>query len=459
MSTQDVIRGLFALILGGGVAWVVYSRQDWTEGELPEDSRCQRYNSYLWGGLLPCFFLFLVGMGLASYGVQMTARMAFSLFVTIFLQITVYYLVLISLLPLLRRHFSARACAMLWMLPNYLYLTLNSPMARSRPGVVLSLPGALVRGLFVVWLIGALVFLLWKIASHLHFRANLLRGAQAVQDPEVLAVWEQELTAANVRKPKFRLVTSSNTTTPLSVGLFQRTIRVVLPQRSYAKEDLALIFRHELVHIGREDAWNKFFLLFCTALCWFNPLMWMAMKKSAEDLELSCDETVLLEAGGDTRRRYAHLLLNTAGDERGFTTCLSASATSLRYRLKSVVQPGKKWTGGILLGLVVFGLCMSAGYVALAWEAGTGAEIIFQTRDPQGYALNYITRREGGETAYPRCTNPRAMADYLAQLPMEYLAGNYTFDEEERELFLLYEAEGEVMGVTLWDHAAKVVPL
>ena len=102
---------------------------------------------------------------------------------------------------------------------------------------------------------------------------------------------------------------------------------------------------------------------------------------------------------------------------------------------------------------------MSCGFAALAWEAGTGAEIIFQSRDPQGYALNYVTRREGNETTYPRCTDPQAMADYLSRLSMEYLTGSYTYGEEDRELFLLYEADGQVMGVTLWDHAAKVVPL
>ena len=31
---------------------------------------------------------------------------------------------------------------------------------------------------------------------------------------------------------------------------------------------------------------------FCTALCWFNPFLWIAMRKSAEDLELSCDELI-----------------------------------------------------------------------------------------------------------------------------------------------------------------------
>lgn len=48
----------------------------------------------------------------------MTLSMCFS----IFLHISLYYTILTPLLPLIRRYISARACAMLWLLPNYLYI-------------------------------------------------------------------------------------------------------------------------------------------------------------------------------------------------------------------------------------------------------------------------------------------------------------------------------------------------
>ena len=459
MSSQDLIRVFFALIFGIAMGWAVYARRDWTEGEGLENSRRQRYVPYLWGGLLPCFFLALVAMGLVFYGRQMVVQVTAPLLYSVLLQISLYYLLLLPFLPLLRRYVSARACAMLWMLPNYLYITQQSFLARSRPGVVLSLPGRLVWELFWVWLVGALAFFLWKVIAHLRFRARLLRGAREALDPEVYRVWTQELAAANVRKPKFRLVISPNTATPLSVGLFQWSIRVVLPQRPYTREELSLILRHELVHIGRQDAWNKFFLLFCTALCWFNPLMWVASKKSAEDLELSCDETVLLEADEGTRTRYARLLLDTAGDARGFTTCLSASASSLRYRLQRIVRPRRAMTGGVLLGLVFFGLCMSAGYVALAWGGGTGAEAIYQSQDPQRCTLSAIARTQGGDTTYLRCGDPQAFTSYLTRLPMEQLMGNYTFDEEEESLSMNCSTSEGIVYVTLWEHAARVATL
>ncbi len=97
----------------------------------------------------------------------------------------------------------------------------------------------------------------------------------------------------------------------------------------------------------------------------FNPFLWIAMKKSAEDLELSCDEAVLVHADADTRRRYAELILKTAGDSRGFTTCLSASAASLRYRLRQVVRPGRRHSGALLAGLFFFLLAAGCSLVTL----------------------------------------------------------------------------------------------
>lgn len=69
------------------------------------------------------------------------------------------------------------------------------------------------------------------------------------------------------------------------------------------------------------------------ALCWFNPLMWIATRKASDDLELSCDEIVLENMDEGMRRQYAELLLDTAGQAGGFTICLSAAAETMRYRL------------------------------------------------------------------------------------------------------------------------------
>ena len=278
-------------------------------------------------------------------------------------------------------------------------------------------------------------------------------------DPEVLSLWEDELANARIAKPKYRLVTSPAVPTPLSIGFFAGTTRVILPDRYYSKEDLLLVLRHELIHICREDSANKFFLVFCAAMCWFNPLMWIAMRRSADDLELSCDETVLLEADPTTRRRYADLILRTAGEEQGFTTCLSASATALRYRLKHIVKPRILRSGAILVGLCFFLLCMSCGYVALAYDASTGAEVIFDGNTPASYEIRSVNYASEENSYFLNCTSDAALSEYLADLPVSRLTGNYSFTESTQRLVIIYHGPQGAFGVTLRDRMLSITPL
>lgn len=449
MSNEVLIKGFFTLIFSGMLAWVVFDRAP----EYSMDSNRQRYMPYISGLLLPMCVLTILICAFVFYDAETAFQMTLAFCFGVFLHICLYYLLLMPALPFLRRHISARACAMLWMIPNYLYLTQMSYMQLPEPYWVIEVPSTLVRVALVVWLVGFLAVLGWKIVSHLAFRSRILRGASPVTDPAVLEIWRQEMEDARFRKPKFKLVTSPNIQTPLSVGLFRRSIRVVLPERKYAPSELKLIFRHELIHIGHEDTWNKFFLVFCSAMCWFNPLMWMAMRKSSEDLELHCDETVLHYSDEDTKRQYANLLLRTAGDEQGFTTCLSASANALRYRLKNVIDARKKHSGVLVVGLVFFLLCMTCGYVALAYGAETGAELLYQSYSTDQYVLRSI---RGDDFI---CTNEAGLHQYLSALRMERIVGNYSFDKEETPLILIFDTPKGTLGVTLRDKYLKLVPL
>lgn len=459
MSTELFIKGLFAAVVSGVFSWIVFSRYDSEIGSENELTQQQRYLPYVPGMVLPLFVVVLAGLALFYYGGEAAAQMTLSVCFGIFLHISVYYVLLMAALPLLRRHFSARACATLWMIPNYLYITEQSYMELPGPLLVIRAPGRWVWILFGIWAAGFAGVLGWKMIAHLAFRRHILKRAVPVTDPAVLSVWNRELAQANFKKPKFQIVVSPDAATPLSIGLFQRKIKVVLPERAYSEEELSLIFRHEMVHIGREDSWSKFFLVFCTAMCWFNPLMWIAMRKSADDLELSCDETVLFGCGEAARHQYASLLLKTAGDERGFTTCLSATASALRYRLKNIVKPPKKHSGALLVGLVFFVLCMSCGYTALAYNATTGADVIYQSRDPSQYHLRNIQLTDDPYSRDWMCPDQEAFHAYMASLELSRITGNYSFSDSSREFVFLYDTPEGTLVVVLCDEAVKVIPL
>jgi hypothetical protein len=233
-------------------------------------------------------------------------------------------------------------------------------------------------------------------------------------------------------------------------------ICVLLPEREYSLEELRLIFRHEIVHIGREDAWNKFLILFCTAMCWFNPLMWIAMRKSAEDLELSCDETVLLGEEQEVRRRYAGLLLQTAGDDRGFTTCLSTSARALHYRIQHVLKPTRKRTGAILVGMIAFVLLITYGHVTFAGAERTGKEVIFQNRDLSEYIIESVRYYEAGESKRYEGIDESALKESLEKLELQEIYGKYSFSgREEYHYIRMYDGETTV-GITFFGDIVQI---
>lgn len=460
MSAAMALRLLFGVLCGGVLAWVVWDR---SERELAdragrEEHERPRFLPFVGSYYLPTLMLLYPILGAISGGAQKAVQLTLGLLLRVFLEAGIYYVLLLAMMPRLRRWVSARVCAMLWLLPDWLYVFAGRP-DRPTDGkmLVLHAPGVLVHVLLAIWAVGAVGVMVWKIGSHLAFRRRILKNAVPVTDRQTLHVWEIELERAWIRKCKWKLVRSDAVTTPLSIGLFNRTTRIVLPMREYTQEELSLILRHEIIHISRGDPASKFFLTFCTAMCWFNPLMWAAMRKSADDFELSCDESVLLDEPQPVRRQYAELLLQTAGDERGFTTCLSATAGALRYRLKAVMKPEKKRTGAILIGLTLFALSMCSGYVALAYDAQPGAAHIFGGQD-----LSTVTVRNVDPWNDPRgsqavCLNEEALKAYLASLELElYTEEIHAYNEDERTIFIEFDSPQGYLSAALCDRAVQV---
>ena len=244
MSTELFMKGFFAGILSLAFAGIVFSRFDKEMGSESSEERVQKVFPLVHGALLPAMLFTLFLLGLKFYGTNLTLKMVLTMCFDIFLHISLYYLVLLLLLPVLRKLISARACAMLWLLPNYLYMTQQSYMQIPRPLLTLHVSNKLIAVLSSIWVVGFLSVLLWNIISHLFFRRKILVNAAPVTDSDVLRIFHDELEEAGIRKPKLQLVTAEAVSTPLTIGLFKRSTRIILPKANYSAEDLKLIFRH-----------------------------------------------------------------------------------------------------------------------------------------------------------------------------------------------------------------------
>lgn len=439
MSNSGIHLVLFEILCALAIFWAILQRIG--DDATPEMRRAEKLHTRVYAppGTSNCMWLLplaLVSFPIAALWISGDPRYAVRFLLTscfpLFLQIMIYYAVLLPLLPVLRRFLSATTCASLWYVPACLYYALNAVWRRERPIWVFRVPVTQTAMTVAVclWLAGFAGILAWKLMAHLVFRRRILRRAKPVEAAAVRDILTREVLNARIEIRNIPLMTSPDVKTPLSIGLFKRTTVVVLPEQAYTPEELTLIFRHEIIHISRRDSVSKLFLTFCTAMCWFNPLMWIAMRRSADDLELGCDEAVLLNRDDTVRRRYADLLLRTAGDERGFTTCLSASAKALRYRLKNVVRPRKRITGAILTGILSLAMLASCGTVAMAYDAAPAEEHIFGGVDP---AVCTVSSVNWWDTDGPRngtTYNEAALTAYLASLEPVQLAGDYDFSRE-----------------------------
>lgn len=454
------IRLVLGLICGLVLTWLVWDRSERELADRAGREEHERPRFLPFGGYyyLPMMMLLYPILGVIVGGAQMAVQLTLCALMRVFLELGVYYVLLMAVMPWLRRWVSARVCAMLWLLPDWIYVFVGRlDLPTDGKKLVLHAPGTLVYVLLAVWAVGAVGVMVWKIGSHLAFRRRILKNAVPVTDRQTLHVWEIELERAWIRKCKWKLVRSDAVTTPLSIGLYNRTTRIVLPMREYTQEELSLILRHEIIHISRGDPEAKLFLTFCTAMCWFNPLMWAAMRKSADDFELSCDESVLLDEPQPVRRQYAELLLQTAGDERGFTTCLSATAGALRYRLKNIMKPEKKRTGAILIGLTLFVLAMCSGYVALAYDAQPGAAHIFGGQDLSTVTVDSVDPWNDPRGSQAVCLNEEALKAYLASLELElYTEEIHAYNEDERTIFIEFDSPQGYLSAALCDRAVQV---
>lgn len=436
---QYLFSVTIALMVGIIVAAMIYIQNKKEKAGEPFWEGAPRYAAVVSPYRLPIYIFLMIVLWPIVKGRYGSASEFVLKLLSLFLHIGMYHGVLLLVIPGLRKKISARVCAVLWTLPTLLYVVLYTYFTGvSRPWLVISLPSISFALLFFVWGGGFVAVMLWKSISHLRFRKWILTSVEPVTDPVLLRLWEEEQVVAQVyqgyQTAQFRipLVQSDRITTPLTIGLRRGSTYMVLPKKDYTEDEYRLIFRHELTHIGREDSGNKFFLTFCTAMCWFNPLMWMAMRQCASDLERSCDETVLLDADMETKKQYAYLLLRTAGDDRGFTTCLSASGSSMRYRLQSAMGTSKRYLGSSVAGLCVFVLFLGYGLVTMSYDAMTAGEAIYQKNN--SYQLSWIKTDTLDHVRIRDEQVGKALRQYLSNRQVYRSTHQYSMGEERIEL-------------------------
>ncbi|MDE6594810.1 MAG: M56 family metallopeptidase, partial [Oscillospiraceae bacterium] len=187
-----------------------------------------------------------------------------------------------------------------------------------------------------IWLLtSAAVFAVFA-AAHIRFRLKVRDAIPA------------EINFEAGLKRQVRIKVSDRIDSPLTYGIFRPVI--LLPKNIYKcdKKAAEYILSHELTHIKRFDVLYKLFMVLAVSLHWFNPLAWVMLVLASRDIELSCDEEVVLRknSSGREREEYALTLIEME-EKRSFGVLQSGfGGSSVKERIKSVMQLKKASPAG-----------------------------------------------------------------------------------------------------------------
>ena len=410
---------LWGLFLAGLLGFSFHRAWRWEHGAEGDVLFAEKYGKQTYVFVPPTilFWILLVflGMFVLRFGAREGLVRFAALTADVLLILCVYYVLLLILLPLLRRWFSARACAVLWLVPAFLSWQANVLLSTlPLPRWTIYIPRRVMSVLIAVWIAGSFTVAEYYLISHLVFRKWVRNHTYVVLDAAVCSLWDRERESLDYRWPVALL--RGPVDAPFSMGSTKRSRCTVLPERDYAPEELSMIFRHELHHLQRGDVDTKAFLCLCNALCWFNPLVWIATRKAAEDLERSCDEIVTEDMEETERKAYAHLLLEAAAPGRGCTTCLSAAVGTLRYRLKGVMDRRRRLLGTLLLMAALFGCVMCFGVFSLCDARGSVSELLLS----DGTEITYVSNHSH---PFGMEWDDAAMRAAIGGIELEHIAG------------------------------------
>ncbi len=293
------------------------------------------------------------------------------------LALTVGIGVVLTLRSICRRWLGAERAYHLWWLPWLAVVASQLPHAVSAatnglPAVVVTITSATSHWsapvaaesawtwrafLPIFWLMGTVLLLMRMVVSQRRYRRQLT-GATPISDASVRAKV---------------LCAPRDDIGPALVGLWRPSI--VVPRDFDCRYDVrerALILAHEAVHASRRDVWWSLFAQFTAMLCWFHPLVWLALRAFHLDQELACDAAVLRMHAGE-HRAYARAMLKTQATSMSLPMGCSWSVRhpmTERIAMLKQLPPGRTRRAMGRLMLLVFALVLTGGVYAATAKDG-----------------------------------------------------------------------------------------
>lgn len=241
-----------------------------------------------------------------------------------------------------------------------------------------------------IWLFTAAAVFAAFVSAHIKFRLKSRDSLPA------------EISLETGIKRHVRVKVSDRIDSPLTYGIFRPV--VLLPKSIYKCDEKTVeyILAHEFTHIKRFDALYKLLAVIAVSLHWFNPLAWVMFVLSSRDMELSCDEEVVLGKDGSGRKREEYALTIIEMEEKRSLGALASGfgGSSVKERIKAVMTIKRTSAAGkaaaVLLVAIAFTVFtvydIDSGAVYSVTVATNGAEAYYdKTSAVEGtYYSDYV---------------------------------------------------------------------
>jgi HEAT repeat protein/beta-lactamase regulating signal transducer with metallopeptidase domain len=204
----------------------------------------------------------------------------------------------------------------------------RQPIARSADRRTLSFV------LVTLWIAGALAAMARLLAGHARLWW-MERHADRITDPGWLDLAQRVADQLRLAVPPgdgsahtsaVRLLRCRRPTMPVCWGVRRPSLLLPSDADSWSVERKRIVLLHELAHAKRRDCLTQVLAQTAIAVHWFNPLVWLVVRRLRVERERACDDLVL--TSGANAPDYADHLLDIA---RAFRTagCPSWAAVAM----------------------------------------------------------------------------------------------------------------------------------
>ena len=233
------------------------------------------------------------------------------------------------------------------------------------------------KNALLVFAVGSLVMGSVQYLSYRTFVKNCAKNISRLEGDNIKAAAYEAIRETESDIDKVRIYENSETTTPFVMGVFKQNI--ILSKECKKSSRLRLILLHECFHVKRKDTLYKFVMLIANCFLWFNPLAYCIRYASYQDIEISCDESVVKGKTKEERLEYGEFLINSARNTKAksnvFNAYWNSSKSILKHRIEAVVNENRKWDWLAKAAIIILLLEAIAFSVLLTKSIWTDYEI------------------------------------------------------------------------------------